>query len=192
MKKTSPEGVLALEVRADLPPPASESVNSAIADVLAWAHKVLCDSKIEIRPSEARKLARQRDHLDAVHWALMAVHEAERLRHSLAAAKDRGVEFERYATWAADQMWNFAAAVFLGKFIEKEPQIFKGLLFTEGPKKKRQHDDGGLIKKIDAALAALGARRRPKRFSLISRDAPASRSRDAKSFGTILRARSAA
>src|SRR5262245_15375585 len=138
MRKKSPKGVLELEFADEQS--ASQSVESVIADLLAWAHGVLKDAGIEPQSAQAaRRLARERDHLDVVHWALTVIREADRLQRALGIARMRGEGTLEQATRAADRMWHLASAAYLGRFIEKEPLIFEGMRWDEGRKKKK-HD----------------------------------------------------
>jgi hypothetical protein len=148
----SPKGLIDVGL-ADEHVPAAEALESSISAVEAWAFGILKAAGIEVKSSKALELAVKREHADPVHWALMSIHHAQRLRHSVGIAATKSEEAKRQAIWAASRMWQFCSAAFSGKFVQNEEPLFKGNQFTEGPKQPRRDL---LAKIIDDALIELG------------------------------------
>ena len=153
----SPKGLFEVE-RADAHATTVETLEGSIRAVEAWAFGILKDAGIELKPGKALKLAIARKHADAVHWALISIHQAQRLRHSIGIAATKGEEAERQSIWAANRMWQFCSAAFFGKFVQNEAPLFKGIRFTDGPKQPRRDL---LAKLIDDALIKLGRDAKP-------------------------------
>jgi hypothetical protein len=125
--KTSPKGLVRLN-----PAKNQQSANSRVEAFICqreeWAKQILLKEKIEAPPvGKARVLAQLRPQADAVHQALETIHFAERLRHSLGIAQQKGLEIGFQATWAAELVFQLCIASAMGEIVAREQAINFGV-----------------------------------------------------------------
>jgi hypothetical protein len=139
--KVSPRGLFKLQSADDREGVAAR-VERHVADGEAWAKHVLDAAGINVEPSKAIDLAEKRPQVDAVHQALVVIHQARRLRTALSIARSKGSETGFQALWAADRMAQFLYAGTMGALVEIEPIIDSGrrskLSGEDSGKKRRQ------------------------------------------------------
>jgi len=146
--KRSPKGLFCFEP-AGRRHIAKDSVEAFVREVENWANGILKGAGIELKPATSiLKLAEKRAP-DLVHWALIALHQAQRVRQTLEIAATKGFDAENQTIWAAERMLQLCGAAFSGLFVQLEAEIFTGMKVSDGGKK-----GGATTKKVTPEQAA--------------------------------------